>query len=301
MSFLFGGGGSPAPAPAGPASGTTTTFTREAPEIEARKLALYDEALNLSKQPIEIPAYQVAPLSPLEQQAMTQAGQFGTGQAATLTGIGSILGANTAASSAPDIDRFLNPFQSYVIDEINRQSEISKNKLSAQAVQSGAFGGGREGIAQAEQERARLSKVGEAQALGFDRAVQAAQNQQQLQATTGIQAGAQLGQLGQIQQKLQQQDVGQAAQLGGLDRQIQQQALQAQRQTEVARAYEPFQRLEFQKGIMTTLPTAASQVTAGTGPGVNPFAQAAQAGLGAYATYNLVGPGGSMGGSGKTV
>ena len=299
MSFLFGGGSSPAPAPAGPASGTTTTFTREAPEIEARKLALYDEALNLSKQPIEIPAYQVAPLSPLEQQAMTQAGQFGTGQAATLTGIGSILGANTAASSAPDIDRFLNPFQSYVIDEINRQSEISKNKLSAQAIQAGAFGGGREGIQQAEAERARLSKVGEAQALGFDRAVQAAQNQQQLQATTGIQAGAQLGQLGQIQQKLQQQDVSQAAQLGGLDRQIQQQALQAQRQTEVARAYEPFQRLEFQKGIMTTLPTAASQVTAGTGPGVNPFAQAAQAGLGAYATYNLVGPGGSAGGAGK--
>jgi hypothetical protein len=30
---------------------------------------------------------------------------------------------------------------------------------------------------------------------------------------------------------------------------------------------------------------------AGTGPGVNPFAQAAQTGLGAYATYNLVGPG----------
>ena len=58
MSGLFGGG-SPAPAPAGPTSGTTTTFTREAPEIEARKLALYDEALNLSKQPIEIPAYQV--------------------------------------------------------------------------------------------------------------------------------------------------------------------------------------------------------------------------------------------------
>ena len=126
MSGIFGGGSAPARAPQS-SSGTTTTFTREAPDIEARKLALYDEALNLSKQPIEIPAYQVAALSPLEQLAMTQAGQFGTGQAATLTGIGSILGANTAASSAPDIDRFLNPFQSYVIDEINRQSEISKN------------------------------------------------------------------------------------------------------------------------------------------------------------------------------
>jgi hypothetical protein len=70
------------------------------------------------------------------------------------------------------------------------------------------------------------------------------------------------------------------------------------RQTEVARAYEPFQRIEFQKGIMTALPTAASQVTAGTGPGVNPFAQAAGAGLQAYAAYNIFG--GSGIGGGKT-
>ena len=56
---LFGGGSSPAPAPAPANTGTTTTFTREAPEIEARKLALYDEALELSKQPVEIPAYEV--------------------------------------------------------------------------------------------------------------------------------------------------------------------------------------------------------------------------------------------------
>ena len=40
---------------------------------------------------------------------------------------------------------------------------------------------------------------------------------------------------------------------------------------------------------MTALPTAASQVTAGTGPGVNPFAQAAGAGLQAYAAYNIFG------------
>ena len=43
------------------------------------------------------------------------------------------------------------------------------------------------------------------------------------------------------------------------------------------------------EGIMTALPTAASQVTAGTGPGVNPFAQAAGAGLQAYAAYNIFG------------
>ena len=212
-----------------------------------------------------------------------------------MSGIGSIFGATTAAAAEPNLERFLNPFQSFVLDEINRQSAVAQNKLAASAIQSGAFGGGREGVQAGELERARLSKIGEAQMLGFDKALSAAQTQQELQAQTGIQAGAQLGQISQIQQQLQQKDVGQAAQLGGLQRQVAQQALQAQRQTEVARAYEPFQRLEFQKGIMTTLPTAASQVTQGTGPGVNPFAQAAQAGLGAYATYNLIGPGGNVG------
>jgi hypothetical protein len=40
---------------------------------------------------------------------------------------------------------------------------MAQNQLSAQAVQSGAFGGGREGVQRAEQERARLGAVGEAQ------------------------------------------------------------------------------------------------------------------------------------------
>ena len=50
MSGLFGGG-SPAPAPAPSASGTQTAIQREAPEIEARKLSLYDEAIELARQP----------------------------------------------------------------------------------------------------------------------------------------------------------------------------------------------------------------------------------------------------------
>ena len=42
-----GGGGGPAPAPAPSQPEKTTQITREAPEIEARKLALFDEAIEL--------------------------------------------------------------------------------------------------------------------------------------------------------------------------------------------------------------------------------------------------------------
>ena len=83
------------------------------------------------------------------------------------------------------------------------------------------------------------------------------------------------------------------ARAGAVQQQLAQQALTAQRQTEIARAYEPYQRIEFQKGIMTALPTAASTVTQQTGPGVDPLAKAASTGLGAYAAYQLVG---NMGG-----
>ena len=72
---------------------------------------------------------------------------------------------------APNISQFFNPFQSYVTDEINRQAAMAQNQLGAQAVASGAFGGGRQGIAQAELERARLAQVGQAQAQGFQTAL----------------------------------------------------------------------------------------------------------------------------------
>ena len=97
---------------------------------------------------------------------------------------------------------------------------------------------------------------------------------------------------------MQQADIAQLGQSGAIQRQIADRALAAERQTQVARQYEPFQRLEFAKGIMTTLPTAASQITQTTGPGTNPFAQAIGAGVGAYSAYKMVGPGGASAGGG---
>ena len=70
-------------------TGATTTITRESPEIEARKLGVIDLAKTLAeKEPAGgLPAYQVAGLSPLEQEAyrMAQANR-GVYQNATLAG-----------------------------------------------------------------------------------------------------------------------------------------------------------------------------------------------------------------------
>ena len=286
MSFIFGGGGGGG----GSSSGTQTAITREAPGVEARKLSLYDEAARLASSPVNLPAIQVAPLSGVEQAAITQASQTGVGAPTVGAGIGSLIGAQQTAAAGPNISQFFNPFQSYVTDEINRQAQIAQNQLGAQAVASGAFGGGRQGIAQAELERARLAQVGQAQAQGFQTALGAAQQQQNLLSGTQLAAGQALGRMGQQQQAMSLADIQAQLQAGALQRGIGQAQLDAQRQTALQRAYEPYQRIEFLKGIMTNLPTTQSTLTATTAPGANPVGQAIGTGLGAYSAYNLMQP-----------
>ena len=283
IQYFGGGGGGSTPAE------TQTTFTREAPEIEARKLALYDTAAEVTSQPINIPAFQVAGPSALEQQAFQDAGMTGTGTAAVNQGIASALSAQQRAQAMPNIDAFLNPYNQFIIDEINRQAGMQSNQISADALRSGAFGGGREGVQQAELMGATQRAVGQAQAQNFGRALQAAQQQQGLGVQTDLGAAQALGGFGAQQQAMQAQDLQTQMAVGQSQRNLAQQALAAQRQTDIARAYEPYQRLEFQKGIMTALPTAASQVTQSTAPGTNPLAQAAGLGLTAAKTYNILG------------
>jgi len=285
MGSIFGGGGGGGGG--GSSSGTQVQIAREAPEVESRKLALYDEAAALAKQPISVPAYQVAGPTALEQAGFQQAGTTGVGAPTTTAGIGSVLGAQQAAGQQLNIGQFMNPYQRFVTDEITRQAQIAQNQAAAQAVQAGAFGGSRQGVQAAEIERARQANIGQALQQGYGQALGAAERERALQAQTGLQAGQQLGALGAQQQMMQQADIQSLLQAGGVQRALGQQALEAQRQTSLAQQYEPYQRVEFLKNIMTNLPTTQSAVTATTAPGSNPLAQAAGAGLGAYAAYNI--------------
>ena len=109
------------------------------------------------------------------------------------------------------INQFMNPYQEQVIDEatrrINRQGDISRQGLQAQAVRAGAFGGTREGTQRGELERAisdqRNAAIVGALQQGYTQALGSAQqayeqNQQRALAGIGQQAalGAQYGQLG---------------------------------------------------------------------------------------------------------
>jgi len=277
----FGGGGGGGSAP----SDTTNVQTiREAPGIEERKLGLMDISRALAETPVNIPAQTVSPFTGMEQQGFTQSGVTGIGQAPVSQGIASLQGVGTQAAqgaTSAGFQNYLNPYQSYITDEINRQAAQQRNQVSQQAIQSGAFGGGREGVQLAESERARLQTIGQAQQSSFGQAMQSYQTGlgQQMQAATGA------AQLGAAQQQMAQGDINQLMSAGGLQRQLAQQTVDAQRATDLQRAYEPYQRAEFLKAQYQGGPTSQSGITAVTAPTSNPLAQAAGAGLGAYAAY----------------
>ena len=264
-----GGGGSQ------PANTTNVQSIREAPEIEARRLGLMDQAAITASQPIGLPAFQVAQLSQAERGAGALAQKTGAG-------ISSIQGAQQAASldpSSAQFQRFLNPYNQFVLDEINRQSQQAQNQLQAKSVAEGAFGGGRQAIAAGEFERARLGKIGEAQFAGFGQALQGFQANQALQAQTGLQAGQLLGQA-------QTQDIQNLMATGGTQRAVEQATLEAQRQTDVQAATDPYQRLSFLSDIQRGVPSSQQTVSQGFAPQTSPLGQAVGTGIAAYSVFN---------------
>ena len=280
MSFFGGGKSQPAATPT-----SQTQFVREAPGIEERKIELMDIARQVAQKPIDLPDYQVSGLGALEQQGMTQAGTTGVGAGTVQAGINQVTGA-AAPIGAAQISQYLNPFQQYVTGEIGRQGQMMQNQIANQAIQSGAFGGGREGVQQAELQGRTLEAMGRAQQQGFTTALGAAQRQQ----AVGLQAGQQLGQLGLGQQQMAQSDINQLFAAGGVQRQLAQQALDAQRQSTLQQQYEPYQRAEFLANLYAAGPKTQSGVTMGTAPSTSPLAQAVGTGIGAFTAYQGMKP-----------
>jgi len=204
----------------------------------------------------------VGSFQPFIDQAKAQgtaAGQTVGDVGTTLSGIAGLTGAPTSSQ----VQQYMSPYQSQVIDttlsEFDRQKAIQEKSIADQAIASGAFGGGREGVQRAEfasqsgRDRAAL----QAQLLqqGFGQAQQARQQDIQTrfglgQAQSGL-AGQQLG-LGQFQSglagqvpQLQRADISTLGQVGAAQQAQTQAELDAARQGARTAAYEPLERLGF--------------------------------------------------------
>ena len=262
---------------------------REAPEIEAIKLGLLGSAKELADIPIQLPEQKIAQFQPLQQAAFAGAAQPGgiggfqpllaQGTQTLGTGLSSLAG-SAGLFQPTDLSAFTNPFQQQVIDttlaELDRQGQIERNRLGAQAVAGGAFGGSRFGVEGAELtgrlQDARARALAQLNQQNFQQALQTGQSsfenqQRRLQQLGQLQAGIGGQQLGaaQLSQAGALRDIEAQQKLGLQQQQLQQAGLDATRANQQKQLFEPFSRVAFLsdifKGAPSTQQTLGSQVS----------------------------------------
>jgi hypothetical protein len=163
---------------------TSESIVRQAPFLEDFQRQLLTGIFGTADdptsgiQPINIPAVQVAGLSPLQQEAILrglqgvgiqnpfiQAGaqSLGTGLQSLSAGFDTLgLGVTAGLGSIGQFDpsqiaQFMDPFQQGATDvglqELARQGDIRRADIGSQAAGRGAFGGSRQGLVESELDR----------------------------------------------------------------------------------------------------------------------------------------------------
>ena len=157
---------------------TTESIVRQAPFLEDAQRSILEAAIARGQTPVPIPGIDVAGLDPLTLLALQKgqgigqfqpflnlgAGALGEGlttlrdRAAGVPGLftqaAEQAAGTTGAYDPTTASAFQDPYQQAVtqeaLAEYQRQADIQKNQLSAQAVSAGAYGGSRQGVAEAE-------------------------------------------------------------------------------------------------------------------------------------------------------
>ncbi len=325
----------------------TEQIVRQAPFLEGFQKRILEAGFARGETPVEIPDIQVAPLDPLTQQAITTGqgiGQFmpflQTGADTLGTGLATLqeraamspelftqaqqqaLG-TTQAYDPTSAAAFMDPYQQAVtqdaLAEMRRQADIQRNQLAAQAVGAGAFGGSRQGIAEAELDRnladIQSRRIFEDLSRNFNQAQNASQtafeNQQRRQqgvaqllgglGSTTTQEAARLGAgiagIGTTQANIAgtgQSLIGQQSQLlsqlGAAQQTQAQRELDAARQSQLQQSYEPFQRVSFMSDIFKPqIGSSSSTIGTQVAPSPSPLSQAIGAGIAGFGVNKALG------------
>ena len=210
-------------------------ITRQAGETDAGFQARQDaaRAFTTRQQNLAGLAPQVAGQDALQQEAQRRA----------IAGLGSFqpfLQQAQASTGPQAFQQFMSPYQQQVIDttlaDFDRQAQMQEQRIRDQAVSSGAFGGGREGVALAEygaaSDRNRAALQAGLLQQGFGQAQAAAQ--QNFANQMGL-ASALPG--------LQRQDISTLGSLGALNQAQRQAELDATREATRMAAFQPQEEL----------------------------------------------------------
>jgi len=268
-----------------------------------------------------VPTPEVMPFTPAQQRAIQSQIEQGIGiyqpffeeaRQAVRGGIGDIATApgyltegrealrGTMAAYSPEMARpYYNQYVEDVIDvtqrDIARQGDLERQRIAAQAVGAGAFGGSRQAVAEQElarnvmEQQARTGAQMRAQA--YEQAQSQAQNVFQNEMARGQTAsqifgqlgqglgslgqlragtGMQMGQLGEAAQTAFGRDVDRLFNIGAAEQSQRQAEYDVQRAGAIEEAYEPFQRFAYMSDILRGIPSTAGTLTAKSAPTPSP-------------------------------
>ena len=232
----YKGGGSPPPPP--PATQSVTQQSEFPEELKpfikdvlGKAQAIQQKRESEGYIPFEGP--QVASFTPEQEQAF--AGISGlVGQGEQYFDPATRLAAASAISPRQaEVEQFMSPYMQNVVEiqqrEAQRQADVAAQQLGAQAVGAGGFGGSRQAILEAEQQRNLQQQLGDIQARGLAAAYEDAQRRIAEQRGRELAASGQFMQLGQVAPQQQQRELT-ALEAVGAQRQA-----QSQRGLDIAR------------------------------------------------------------------
>ena len=329
-----GGGGGPAPQAQPTQTTVQNTNIPEyaQPYVESMLGSAQQQIYNYDKDPVTgamtpttIKPYQpfssdpskyFAGFQPLQENAFQQIGQLGTApQLDAASGIAGLAGSRALGSqynpsqfnaqqvgtqdyTGANVNQYMNPYMQNVVDiqqrEAQRQGDIAGTQRAGQATRSGAFGGSRAAIMDAEANRNLAMQKGDIQAQGQNAAFQNAQQQfnQQQQANiqaqmanqgsnlsaqqlgeqsrqygagygmqglqTGLSAAGQLGQLGQTMYGQQVGNIGLQQQAGAQQQAMEQGKINQQIQDYATGQQYPMMQLANMSNLLRGLPMQAT-------------------------------------------
>lgn len=171
-----------------------------------------------------------------------------------------------------NLGAFQNPFEQQVVQntlgDIERQRQMAVNDVGLQATRAGAFGGSRQGVAEALTNEAAMRQAGnvgaQLRSQGFGQAQQAAQQdiQNQLAAQQlGLGAAGQLGNLANLGFGMGQQIQGQQAQQGAQQQALQQALIDAARSQFAGFAGSPMAGLQAPLQALGAVPFGQTETT----------------------------------------
>ena len=221
----------------------------------------------------------IAGLSPLQQQAISQAGGLGAYQP--------YLQQATALTGPTAYQAYMSPYQQDVISSTLQEYDIQAQKglpaLAQQAISAGAFGGGREGVQRAEyqamSDRNRAALQAQLLQQGFGQAQQLAQQDYTRQL-----------QLAQAAPALASSQIAGLTTLGGLQQAQTQAGLSAQQQLAQQQMMQPLTAAQqYGAGIASLISGYPAQQMTQTAPSPSPLQTGISAGATLAGLYRVFG------------